>query len=52
MTPLTANLLKQKHLRRQALANLSFPEKIRIVEKLREAAKQIASIAARQGLRK
>ena len=38
--------------RRQALAALPFPEKIRIVEMLRDSSKQIAAAAARQGLRK
>lgn len=52
MSPLTASILEQKSLRRQALASLPFPEKIRSVEKLREASQQIAAAAARQGLRK
>ena len=52
MSPLTTSILEQKRLRRQALAALPFPEKIRIVEKLRDASKQIANAAARQGLRK
>ncbi len=52
MSPLTTSILEQKRLRRIALASLPFPEKIRIVEKLRDASKQIASAAARQGLRK
>ncbi len=52
MSPLTASILVQKRRRRQALASLPFPEKIRIVEKLREASQQIASAAARRGLRK
>jgi hypothetical protein len=52
MTPLTASILEQKRLRRQALASLPFPEKIRIVEKLREASKKIATAATRQGLRR
>jgi hypothetical protein len=51
MSPLTAQILEQKRHRRQALAALPFPEKIRIVEKLRDASKQIATAAARQGLR-
>jgi hypothetical protein len=52
MSPLTASILEQKRLRRQALASLPFPEKIRIVEKLREASQQIAAAAAREGMRK
>lgn len=51
MSPLTTSILEQKRLRRIALASLPFPEKIRVVEKLRDASKQIASAAARQGLR-
>ena len=52
MTPLTARILEQKRQRRQALAALPFPEKVRIVEKLREASLQIAAVAKKQGLRK
>lgn len=52
MSPLTARILEQKRQRRQALAALPFPEKVRIVEKLREASLQIASVARQQGLSK
>jgi hypothetical protein len=52
MSPLTARILEQKRQRRQALAALPFPEKVRIVEKLRETSLQIASVARQQGLRK
>lgn len=44
MTALTAEILKQKTARRRALAALSFPEKVRIVEKLRDATKRIAKV--------
>lgn len=42
MTALTAEILKQKAARRRELAALPFPEKVRIVEKLRDASKRIA----------
>jgi hypothetical protein len=43
MSPLTSQVLEQKRQRRQALAALPFPEKVRIVEKLRDASKRIAA---------
>ena len=43
MSPLTEQILKSKRERRQTLARLSFPEKVRIVEKLRAAALMIGS---------
>ena len=52
MSPLTVRILEQKRQRRQALAALPFPEKVRIVEKLRETSLQIAAVASQQGLRK
>ena len=52
MSPLTAQILEQKRQRRQTLAQLPFPEKVRIVEKLRDASLRIAESARRQGLRK
>ena len=51
MSELTLKILEQKRLRRIELAQLSYPEKVRIVEKLRDAAKRIANAAKRQGLR-
>jgi hypothetical protein len=51
MTALTQQLLEQKRQRRQTLAQLSFPEKVRIVEKLRDASKRMAGAAKRQGIR-
>jgi hypothetical protein len=51
MSPLTRQILKQKQERRNALAQLSYPEKVRIVEMLREAAKKIGQVARHQGLR-
>lgn len=51
MTALTQQLLDQKRQRRRALARLSFPEKVRIVEKLRDASKRMAQAARKQGLR-
>lgn len=51
MTALTQQLLEQKRQRRQTLAQLSYPEKVRIVEKLRDASKRMAGAAKRQGIR-
>lgn len=52
MSPLTDQILEQKRQRRQTLAQLPFPEKVRIVKKLRDASLQIAESAKRQGMRK
>jgi len=52
MSPLTTQILEQKRQRRQRLAALPFAEKVRIVEKLREASLRIAAAAHQQGLRK
>lgn len=52
MSPLTAQILEQKRQRRQTLAALPFPEKVRIVEKLRDASLRIAAVARLNGLRK
>lgn len=52
MSPLTIQLLDQKRQRRQALARLSYPEKVRIVEKLRDASLRMTRAARRQGLRR
>lgn len=52
MSPLTSQILEQKRQRRQRLAQLPYPEKVRIVEKLREANLRIAAAARQQGLRK
>ena len=52
MSPLTAQILEQKRQRRQTLAQLPIPEKVRIVEKLRDASLRIAAAARQQGLRK
>jgi hypothetical protein len=51
MSPLTAQIRNKKRLRRLALGQLSYPEKVRIVEKLREASLQISAVAREQGLR-
>ena len=51
MSPLTQHILEQKSERRKELAKLSFPEKVRIVEKLRLASQRIAAAAQRGGLR-
>ncbi|MBN8420804.1 MAG: hypothetical protein J0L73_17945 [Verrucomicrobia bacterium] len=51
MTALTRQLLEQKRQRRRMLTQLSFPEKVRIVEKLRDASKRMAQAARSQGLR-
>ena len=51
MTSLTRQLLEQKRLRRQRLTQLSFPEKVRIVMKLRDASRRMAQAAQKQGLR-
>ncbi len=52
MSPLTAQILEQKRQRRQSLAQLPFPEKVRIVERLRDASLRISAAAQQQGLRK
>jgi hypothetical protein len=51
MTALTRQLLEQKRQRRRLLAQLTYPEKVRIVEKLRDASRRLAQAAQRQGLR-
>lgn len=51
MSELTLRILEQKRQRRRELAQLSFPEKVRIVEKLRDASLRIARASQRQGLR-
>lgn len=53
MAALTQQLLEQKRRRRRrrALAQLSFPEKGHIVEKLRDASQRMAQAARKQGLR-
>ena len=51
MSPLTRQILKHKQERRRGLAHLPYPEKVRIVEKLREAAKIIGQAASQGGLR-
>jgi hypothetical protein len=52
MSPLTSQILEQKRQHRQTLSQLPYPEKVRIVEKLRDASLRIADSAMRQGLRK
>jgi galactokinase len=51
MSPLTEQILKSKRERRQTLARLSFPEKVRIVERLRSAATHIAAVSQGAGLK-
>jgi hypothetical protein len=51
MTRLTQALLEGKRQRRQTLAQLPYPEKVRIVEQLRDASKRMAEAARRHGLR-
>ncbi len=51
MTALTQQLLEQKRDRRRSLAQLTFAEKVRIVEKLRDVSLRVAKAARRQGLR-
>jgi hypothetical protein len=51
MSPLTRQILMRKQAQRTALARLPYPEKVRIVEKLRESAKKITQAAHRRGLR-
>ena len=51
MSPLTRQILKHKQERRRGLAQLPYPEKVRIVEKLRESAKKIGQVARHQGVR-
>jgi hypothetical protein len=52
MSPLTAQILEKNRQHRQTLAQMPFPEKVRIVEKLRDASLRIAAAARQQGLRK
>ena len=51
MTPLTERILAQKAERRRLLAQLSYPEKVRIVEKLREVSQKMAQSGRKAGLR-
>jgi hypothetical protein len=51
MSPLTGQILIQKRERRRALAQLPYPEKVRIVEKLRDASARISRSAEQAGLR-
>ncbi|HEY8901122.1 MAG TPA: hypothetical protein VIM61_11985 [Chthoniobacterales bacterium] len=51
MTALTRQILAGKRERRKSLARLSYPEKVRIVEKLREASKTMAKAGRARGLR-
>jgi hypothetical protein len=51
MSPLTRQILEHKQERRRGLAQLPYPEKVRIVEKLRESAKKISQAARQGGLR-
>ena len=41
MSPLMQKTLESKHARRQRLMALSYPEKVRIVEQMRAAAREI-----------
>lgn len=52
MSPLITRILEQKRQRRQTLAQLPYPEKVRIVEKLRDASIRIAAASQQQGMRK
>ncbi len=47
MTPLMRETLEKKRLRREKLMALSYPEKVRIVEQMRDAALRIKAVAAR-----
>ncbi len=51
MTALTRQILASKRERRKSLAALSYPEKVRIVEKLHKASKKIARAGRIRGLR-
>ena len=46
MTPLMREILEKKSLRRSRLMALSYPEKVRIVEQMRDAALRIKAAAA------
>ena len=52
MTPLTQQLLAAKQRRREALAKLPYPEKVRMVEQMRDAALRIRAAAEKAGLRR
>ena len=51
MSEVTLRILEQKRQRRRELAQLNYPEKVRIVAKLRDASLRIARAGQRQGLR-
>lgn len=48
MSPLMQQTLEQKALRRKRLMELSYPEKVRIVQELRAATLQIQSVTEKQ----
>lgn len=50
MTELSRQILEHKRRRREVLSLLSYPEKVRIVEKLRDASKRMKEAATKQGL--
>jgi len=52
MTDLSRQILEHKRRRRETLALLSYPEKVRIVEKLRDASKRMKDAAIKQGLKR
>jgi hypothetical protein len=45
MSPLMRELLEQKHQRRRELAALPFPQKVKIVERMRETTTRIRACA-------
>ena len=49
MSPLMQRTLEEKRARRARLMALPYPEKVRIVERLRAAALQIKTVTARKG---
>lgn len=46
MSPLMQQTLEQKRLRRARLMSLPYPEKVRIVEQMRDAALRIKAVAS------
>ena len=52
MIPLMQRTLEEKRARRQRLMALPYPEKVRIVEQMRVAARQIQAVVRREQKRK
>jgi len=52
MTPMMQETLEKKRLRRARLMALSYPEKVRIVEQMRDAALRIKAVTLRENIRR